>query len=254
MSREVRKPARAWGERMGSGTCRWWMTISVLPSPRSVSVPVVCMPLAVSTQATRSGGTTSVNVALIRWLPCSPIIRVSNRPPARSSTTMPSSGVRIRAGPRTGPAPRAPSGTADPSSRGARNTRRWTSSSSLTRRSPSCRRARFVSSRSMRSDHARRLSSSHDAAGLQRLRLQPARPGLPVPAAADQAAPLEHPDVLRHGLQAHRVRGRQLLDRRLALTQPGHDVPPGAIGERGEHRVEAPVVDGAGHRINQAHA
>jgi hypothetical protein len=68
-----------------------------------------------------------------------------------------------------------------------------------------------------------------------------------VPATADQAAPLEHPDVLRHGLQAHGIRGRELFDRRLALAQPGHDVAPGAIGERGEHRVEPLVIDGDRH-------
>ena len=65
LSREVAKPARASGERIGSGTWRWWITTSVLPSARSVSVPVVCMPLAGSTQESRSGGRTSVNVALI---------------------------------------------------------------------------------------------------------------------------------------------------------------------------------------------
>jgi hypothetical protein len=54
------------GARIASGTCRWWMTTAVLPSPRSSNVLVVCMPLAGSTQASRSGGTTSVKVAAIR--------------------------------------------------------------------------------------------------------------------------------------------------------------------------------------------
>src|SRR3712207_7112056 len=44
-------------------------------------------------------------------------------------------------------------------------------------------------------------------------------PGLPVPSLADQAGPLEHPDVLRNGLQGHGVRLRQLLDRRLPRSE-----------------------------------
>jgi hypothetical protein len=100
------------------------MTISVLPFPRSVSVPVVCIPLAGSTQASRSGGTTSVNVAIIRWLPWSPTIRVSNRPPAWSSTTMPSSGVIMPRGPQNCASSAGSVRHRHTSSRGARKTRR----------------------------------------------------------------------------------------------------------------------------------
>ena len=52
---------------------------------------------------------------------------------------------------------------------------------------------------------------------LQGLWFQPAGAGLAVPAAADQSGPLEHPDVLRHGLQAHRVGRGEVLDGRLSL-------------------------------------
>jgi len=51
---------------------------AVLPSPRSLSVLVVCIPVADSTQASRSGGTTSLKVATIRWLPCNTELRSSS--------------------------------------------------------------------------------------------------------------------------------------------------------------------------------
>ena len=85
---------------------------------------VVCIPVAGSTQASRSGATTSVKVATIRWLPCSPIIRVSKRPPGRSSTTMPSTGVVMPRGPQNCASSAGSVRHRHTSSRGARKTRR----------------------------------------------------------------------------------------------------------------------------------
>ena len=221
------------------------MTTAVLPSPRSSSVPVVCIPLAGSNQASRSGGTTSVKVATIRWLPWSPIIRVSNRPPGLE--------LDDDAVDRGGHAARAPElrelgglGQAPP------HQLAWRAEDPPVdqfvvghRSSPSCSagEVRLQPVHPLRPRPPALLDPGER--GLERRRLEPARPGLPVPAPADQAGALEHPDVLRHGLQAHRIRLRQLLDRRLALAQPGHDVAPGPVAERGEHRVEPLVVDGA---------
>ena len=85
---------------------------------------MVCIPVAGSTQASRSGGLTSVKVAAIRWLPCAPSIRVSNRPPGWSSTMIPSIGVTMPLGPQNCASSLGSVRHRHTRSRGARKTRR----------------------------------------------------------------------------------------------------------------------------------
>ena len=70
------------------------------------------------------------------------------------------------------------------------------------------------------------------------LRLEVDRAALGVPAAADEAGVLEHPEVLGDGLDGDVVGLGQLVDGGVAVGQPGDDVPPGRVGERREHPGE----------------
>ena len=53
-------------------------------------------------------------------------------------------------------------------------------------------------------------------------------------------ASCEHPEVLRDRLESHVVRRGQLAHRGVAHREPGDDVAPGRVGERGE-RPREPV-------------
>jgi hypothetical protein len=57
-----------------------------------------------------------------------------------------------------------------------------------------------------------------------------------------QVRPLEHGDVLLHGGEAHGVGTGQGAHRRLAAQHPGDDVPPGRVGQGGEHAVHLVLV------------
>ena len=61
---------------------------------------------------------------------------------------------------------------------------------------------------------------------------------LGLPAAADQAGVLQHPQVLGDGLDRHVVGLGQLVDRGVGQGQPGDHVPPGGVGQRREHLRE----------------
>src|SRR5215217_4037370 len=85
----------------------------------------------------------------------------------------------------------------------------------------------------------RRLSRQHPLHRLiKRVRLQPARPPLSLPAAHDQSGALEHLEVARDCRQAHRERLRQLVHGRLALGESGQDRAARRIGESGEGEAE----------------
>src|SRR5712691_1181219 len=73
---------------------------------------------------------------------------------------------------------------------------------------------------------------------LERPRLEPGGPPLPLPAPRDQPRPLEHLQVLRDRRQAHLERFRQLGDGGLPRRQPREDRPPRGIRERRERPVE----------------
>jgi len=152
---------------------------------------------------------------------------------AESSTMMPATGVAMPLGPQKHASSAGSVRHGHTSSRGARKARRY-ECVVVHWFSRVCKCAWCVSSRSIRSDHVRRLSSIHEsgassAAGWSRHgRVCRCCPRLIKP---DRSST---PDVLRHGLHAHGVPLRQLLDRRLAGAQPGHDVAPGAVTERGE--------------------
>jgi hypothetical protein len=70
---------------------------------------------------------------------------------------------------------------------------------------------------------------------VEHLRLQVHRAALRLPAAADQAGVLEHPQVLGDRLHGHVVGGGQLADRRVTDREPGDHVAPGRVGQRREH-------------------
>src|SRR3954468_20368399 len=73
---------------------------------------------------------------------------------------------------------------------------------------------------------------------LQRPRLEPARTPLRRAAARDQACPLEHLQVLRHGGQAHREGLGQLRHGRLTAREAREDLPPRRVCQGGERAVE----------------
>src|ERR1700761_7077866 len=100
-SSEVANPAWASGRRNGPGTLVWCMCTSVRPPPRSLKVAVTVMPLYVSAQTSRSGSTTSTEVARVGYsLPSASLtMTVSNTPPGRGSTRMRSTGALVPAGP-----------------------------------------------------------------------------------------------------------------------------------------------------------
>src|SRR5438552_18244187 len=77
----------------------------------------------------------------------------------------------------------------------------------------------------------------------ERLRHEPPWPPLCVPAAPYEAGALEDLQVLRDRGLADGERLRQLRDRRLPRGEPRQDRAPRGIGERGERRVEAPLVN-----------
>ena len=66
---------------------------------------------------------------------------------------------------------------------------------------------------------------------------------------ADQAALLQHVDVLDDGRQRHRERLGELADRGRALAQPGDDRAPARVGEG----TEGPVERGIGNGRHDAH-
>src|SRR5262249_35863549 len=68
--------------------------------------------------------------------------------------------------------------------------------------------------------------------------VEAARPPLRGAALHDEAGLLEHLEVAGDRGQAHRVRGGELVDGRLALDQSGEDRPPGRVGEGGERRAQ----------------
>src|SRR5687768_3443456 len=72
----------------------------------------------------------------------------------------------------------------------------------------------------------------------ERLAAQPRRPQLRGAGALDETGALEHAQVLRDGLDAHRERLRQLADRRLAVGQAREDRAARRVGERGEGPAE----------------
>src|SRR5947207_1946943 len=74
---------------------------------------------------------------------------------------------------------------------------------------------------------------------LDRLRAEPARAPLGVPAPGDQSGPFQHLQVLRDRGLAHRERLRQLRHGRLALRQPLEDRSARRIRERREPGVES---------------
>jgi hypothetical protein len=83
------------------------------------------------------------------------------------------------------------------------------------------------------------LARLHPLDGVvERLRPQAAWAGLSVAAALDQPGALEHLQVTRDRGQADRERLGQLVDRRLAVREPGEDRAARGIGEGGEREVE----------------
>jgi hypothetical protein len=75
--------------------------------------------------------------------------------------------------------------------------------------------------------------------GVQRLPLQVTGTELRLPTPGDQSRPLEHLQVLGDPGQAQGERLGQLVHRRVAGSEPGHDRPAGRVGERGERDVES---------------
>src|SRR5439155_17010691 len=72
----------------------------------------------------------------------------------------------------------------------------------------------------------------------QRCRYEPAGSPLGIAATGDQPRALQHLQVFGDRLKAHRERRGQLVDRGLALRQPGQDGAAGRVGERREHAAE----------------
>src|SRR6516164_2377180 len=73
---------------------------------------------------------------------------------------------------------------------------------------------------------------------IERLGPQMAGPELGVAGAGDGPAALQHLQVLGDARQRHAERRRQFGHGRVAGRQPGHDGPPGWVGQRGERGVQ----------------
>ena len=86
---------------MNAGICVCLISTSVRSGAITVNVEVVATPVLASVHARRSGGSTSLNTALMVYrLPSASLtIVVTKSPPGRRSTVMPSTGVLIPVGP-----------------------------------------------------------------------------------------------------------------------------------------------------------
>jgi hypothetical protein len=93
----------------------------------------------------------------------------------------------------------------------------------------------------------RLLSIAVDPAGhqLEHLGFQVPGAALRVPAVGDQAAVLEHLEVLGDGLDGHLIRRGQLVDGRVTDRQPGDQVAAGRVGQGREDSGQLVI----GHRI-----
>src|SRR4051812_11378034 len=217
-------------------------SISVRPSPRSVSTTTMSSPGTSSgwsdiVSTSRAGGSTSRDSPCqrISWRPGPKYIVARHAPPGRTAIATLSSGTSA-SGPPNQSAKRSGSvHSRQTRSRGASNTRvivrprRRSGAGSAIEALPEGVEA-VLPEAAVVLEPLGRVA--------QRRAAQPGRAQLGRPPAFDQARPLEHAQVLRHGLERYRERRGELVHGRLAFDEPGEDRAAGRVGEGGERGAE----------------